>query len=100
MKAIVTKDLVKKFEDVEAVRGINLDIEEGELFGLLGPNHAGKTTTISMLCTIVKPTSGSASVYGHDVKKESDTVRGMIGIVFQDPSLDGNLTGKENLERY
>jgi ABC-2 type transport system ATP-binding protein len=100
MKAIVTKDLVKKFEDVEAVRGINLDIEEGELFGLLGPNGAGKTTTISMLCTIVKPTSGSASVYGHDVKKESDTVRGMIGIVFQDPSLDDNLTGKANLERY
>ncbi|MGZ4904999.1 MAG: ATP-binding cassette domain-containing protein [Halobacteriota archaeon] len=98
MKAIVAKDLVKKFEDVEAVRGINFDIEEGELFGLLGPNGAGKTTTISVLCTIVKPTSGSASVYGHDVKKEPDTVRGIIGIVFQEPSLDDNLTGKENLD--
>ena len=98
MKAIETKDLFKRFEDVEAVKGINLEIEEGELFGLLGPNGAGKTTTISMLCTIVKPTSGSASVFGHDVKKESSTVRGMIGIVFQDPSLDDNLTGKENLD--
>ena len=98
VKAIETKDLVKRFEDVEAVKGINLEIEEGELFGLLGPNGAGKTTTISMLCTIVKPTSGSASVFGHDVKKEPGTVRGMIGIVFQDPSLDDNLTGKENLD--
>ena len=98
MKAIETKDLVKRFEDVEAVKGINLEIEEGELFGLLGPNGAGKTTTISMLCTITKPTSGSATVFGHDVKKESSTVRGMIGIVFQDPSLDDNLTGKENLD--
>jgi ABC-2 type transport system ATP-binding protein len=98
MKAIETKNLVKRFEDVEAVKGINLEIEEGELFGLLGPNGAGKTTTISMLCTITKPTSGSASVFGHDVKKESSTVRGMIGIVFQDPSLDDNLTGKENLD--
>jgi len=69
MKAIETKDLVKRFEDVEAVKGINLEIEEGELFGLLGPNGAGKTTTISMLCTITKPTSGSATVFGHDVKK-------------------------------
>ena len=98
MKAIETKDLVKRFEDVEAVKGINLEIEEGELFGLLGPNGAGKTTTISMLCTITKPTSGSATVFGHDVKKESSTVRGMIGIVFQEPSLDDNLTGKENLD--
>src|SRR5450756_19096 len=98
MKAIETKDLVKRFEDVEAVKGINLEIEEGELFGLLGPNGAGKTTTISMLCTIVRPTSGSATIYGHDVRKESDTVRGLIGIVFQDPSLDDNLTGRENLD--
>jgi ABC-2 type transport system ATP-binding protein len=97
-KAIETKDLVKRYENVEAVKGINLEIEEGELFGLLGPNGAGKTTTISMLCTIVRPTSGAARVYGHDVKKEPDTVRGLIGIVFQDPSLDDNLTGRENLD--
>ncbi len=98
MKAIETKDLFKRFEDVEAIKGITLDIDEGELFGLLGPNGAGKTTLISMLCTIERPTSGSASIYGHDVRKEPDTVRGLIGIVFQDPSLDSNLTGMENLE--
>jgi len=98
MNAIETKDLVKHFEDVEAVKGINLEIEEGELFGLLGPNGAGKTTTISMLCTIQKPSSGFASIYGHDVAREPDTVRRLIGIVFQDPSLDDNLTGWENLD--
>ena len=98
MKAIEARDLVKRFEDVEAVKGINLTIEEGELFGLLGPNGAGKTTTISMLCTIQKPSGGSATIYDHDVVKEPDTVRRLIGIVFQDPSLDDNLTGRENLD--
>jgi ABC-2 type transport system ATP-binding protein len=98
MKTIETKDLVKRFEDVEAAKGINLEIEEGELFGRLGPNGAGKTAAISMLCTIIKPTSGSTTIFGHDVKKEPGTVRGIISIVFQEPSLDGNLTGKENLD--
>jgi ABC-2 type transport system ATP-binding protein len=98
VKAVETKELVKRYENVEAVKGINLEIEEGELFGLLGPNGAGKTTTISMLCTIVRPTSGSARIYGHDVKREPGIVRGLIGIVFQDPSLDDNLTGRENLD--
>lgn len=98
MKAIISKDLVKKFEDLEAVKGINLEIDEGELFGLLGPNGAGKTTTISMLCTILKPTSGSAKVWGYDVVQEPENVRKSIGIVFQDPSLDDNLTGRENLD--
>jgi len=98
MKAIIAKNLVKTFEDVEAVKRINLEIDEGELFGLLGPNGAGKTTTISMLCTILKPTSGSAKVWGYDVVHESENVRKSIGIVFQDPSLDDDLTGKENLD--
>jgi len=98
MKAIISKDLVKKFEDLEAVKGINLEIDEGELFGLLGPNGAGKTTTISMLCTILKPTSGSAKVWGYDVVQEPENVRKSIGIVFQDPSLDDDLTGRENLD--
>lgn len=98
MKVIIAKDLVKKFEDVEAVKGVNLEIEEGELFGLLGPNGAGKTTTISMLCTILKPTSGSARVWGYDVAQDPEDVRKSIGIVFQDPSLDDNLTGRENLD--
>src|SRR5450756_2944417 len=92
MKAIETKDLVKRFEDVEAVKVINLEIEEGELFGLLGPNGAGKTTTISMLCTIVRPTSGSATIYGHDVRKESDTVRGLSLIHISEPTRLGMIS--------
>jgi ABC-2 type transport system ATP-binding protein len=75
-----------------------LEIEEGELFGLLGPNGAGKTTLISILSTIVSATSGAATVCGHDVHREEGTVRQCIGIVFQDPSLDDDLTGEENLD--
>lgn len=77
---------------------MNLKIEYGEIFGLLGPNGAGKTTTISMLCTIINPTSGTAKVNGYDIIKEPDKVRKSIGIVFQDPSIDDRLTGRENLE--
>jgi ABC-2 type transport system ATP-binding protein len=77
---------------------LNLKIEYGEIFGLLGPNGAGKTTTISMLCTIINPTSGTARVNGYDIVKEPDKVRKSIGIVFQDPSIDDRLTGRENLE--
>lgn len=77
---------------------MNLKIEYGEIFGLLGPNGAGKTTTISMLCTIINPTSGTARVNGYDIVKEPDKVRKSIGIVFQDPSIDDRLTGRENLE--
>jgi ABC-2 type transport system ATP-binding protein len=72
-------------------------VESGEIFGLLGPNGAGKTTTISMLCTILKPTSGTAKVNGFDIVKEANKVRKSIGIVFQDPSIDDRLTGRENL---
>ena len=75
-----------------------MEIETGELFGLLGPNGAGKTTLISILSTILAPTSGLASVCGHDVRLEEDAVRQCIGIVFQDPSLDDELTGEENLD--
>src|SRR5512136_2684698 len=100
MKAIETKDLVKRFEDVEAVKGINLEIEEGEIFGLLGPNGAGKTTTISMLCTILKPSSGNATVNGFDIVREANKVRKSIGIIFQEPSIDDRLTGRENLEMH
>jgi len=80
-----------------AVDKLNITVESGEIFGLLGPNGAGKTTTISMLCTIMKPTSGSAKVNGFDIVKESTQVRKSIGIVFQDPSVDDRLTGRENL---
>lgn len=96
--AIETFDLTKKFGGIVAVGKLNLKIEYGEIFGLLGPNGAGKTTTISMLCTIVNPTSGTAMVNGYDIVKEPHEVRKSIGIVFQDPSIDDRLTGRENLE--
>ena len=98
MLAIRTTNLTKKFGKLVAVNNLNLEIKKGELFGFLGPNGAGKTTTISMLCTILQPTSGSATVWGHDIIKEQNLVRKAIGIVFQDPSLDDNLTARENLE--
>ncbi len=95
---ISVRDLVKRYGEVEAVRGIDLDVQPGEIFGFLGPNGAGKSTTISILCTLVRPTSGVAMVAGHDVMKEPAIVRSRLGLVFQDPSLDGQLTGRENLE--
>ncbi|MEM2924984.1 MAG: ATP-binding cassette domain-containing protein [Methanocellales archaeon] len=96
--AIETFDLTKRFGSILAVDKLNLKIKYGEIFGLLGPNGAGKTTTISMLCTIINPTSGTAKVNGYDIIKEQDKVRKSIGIVFQDPSIDDRLTGRENLE--
>lgn len=77
---------------------IDLEVEQGELLGLLGPNGAGKTTLISILSTLLPLTSGDAHVCGHDVRREEDAVRKCIGIVFQDPSLDDELTGAENLD--
>ena len=97
---IDTKDLTKKFGKFTAVDKLNIEIEEGEVFGLLGPNGAGKTTTISMLCTILKPTSGSAKVNGFDISSQPGEVRSSIGIVFQEPSVDDLLTGRENLEMH
>ncbi len=98
MPAIVTKGLTKKFRDLVAVDHVDLKIEKGELFGLLGPNGAGKTTLIHMLSTILTPTEGTAKVAGFDVHSKPDSVRAAIGIVFQDPSVDNRLTGKENLD--
>ncbi|MCX6777079.1 MAG: ATP-binding cassette domain-containing protein [Candidatus Micrarchaeota archaeon] len=97
---ITTKDLTKKFGSLTAVNKLNLEIEEGEIFGLLGPNGAGKTTTISMLCTLLKPTSGAAKVNGFDIATQPSKVRSSIGIVFQEPSVDDLLTGRENLEMH
>lgn len=94
---IQTEKLTKRFGELAAVNGVNLKINEGEIFGLLGPNGAGKTTLISMLCTILTPTSGKATVNGYDILKQPHLVRKNIGIVFQDPSLDDRLTGRENL---
>jgi ABC-2 type transport system ATP-binding protein len=89
--------LTKRFGQLVAVNHISLSIREGEVFGLLGPNGAGKTTTLSMLATLIKPTEGTAKVNEYDIVKKSDAVRRSIGIVFQDPSSDDILTGKENL---
>jgi len=96
-RAVEVRGLVKRFGDVEAVRGIDLDVEAGETFGFLGPNGAGKSTTISMLCTLLRPDGGDARVAGHDVVRERDDVRRNIGLVFQDPTLDGYLTAEQNL---
>jgi ABC-2 type transport system ATP-binding protein len=99
MKSIISiKNLSKTFGKFTAVNNISFTVNEGELFGLLGPNGAGKTTTINMLSTLLKPTSGKAMVAGFDVSRQKDAVRNNIGIVFQEPALDGRLTGRENLE--
>jgi len=98
MNAIEVKNLKKVFDSVKAVDGIDVKVREGEIFGLLGPNGAGKTTTIRMLATMTRPTSGQALVCGKDVTNDPDGVRHCIGIVFQDPALDDQLTGKENLD--
>jgi len=96
-KVIETFKLTRTFNGLTAVDKLDISVESGEIFGLLGPNGAGKTTTISMLCTILKPTSGTAKVNGFDIVKEAMQVRRSIGIVFQDPSIDDRLTGRENL---
>src|SRR5665648_506868 len=98
--AIAVRDLVKTFGEVRAVRGVNFEVATGEVFGFLGPNGAGKTTTINMLCTLAKPSGGSATVAGHDVVRERDDVRRNIGLVFQDPTLDGYLTAAQNLKLH
>jgi ABC-2 type transport system ATP-binding protein len=98
--AVLVRDLVKRYGDVEAVRGIDLEVRAGEVFGFLGPNGAGKSTTINVLCTLLNPTSGHAEVAGHDVVRERDTVRRNIGLVFQDSTLDTYLTAERNLRLH
>src|SRR5229473_511334 len=95
---IQASGLVKRYGQVEAVRGIDLEVRHGEIFGFLGPNGAGKSTTISILCTLLVPSAGTAKVAGIDVVQDPARVRQRIGLVFQDPSLDDVLTGRENLE--
>jgi ABC-2 type transport system ATP-binding protein len=97
---IEVQDLRKRFDAVEAVRGVSFSVEAGEVFGFLGPNGAGKTTTINMLCTLAMPSGGSATVAGHDIVRERDDVRRNIGLVFQDPTLDGYLTAEQNLRLH
>src|SRR5829696_6686886 len=95
--AIEVDDLVKSYGEVDAVRGVSFTVPPGEVFGFLGPNGAGKSTTINVLCTLAKPTSGTARVSGFDVVTQRDDVRRHIGLVFQDPTLDGYLTAEQNL---
>jgi ABC-2 type transport system ATP-binding protein len=92
--------LSKKFGDFTAVDQISFDVAPGEIFAFLGPNGAGKTTTIKMLTTLLTPTSGTLEINGLDIRSHSNEVRKIFGIVFQDPSLDGDMTGAENMELH
>jgi ABC-2 type transport system ATP-binding protein len=95
---IKTVNLTKKFNGLTAVDNISFSVKEGEIFGFLGPNGAGKTTTIKMLTTLLNPTNGSAEISGFNIIKQKNDVRKVVGVVFQDPAIDFNLTGKENLD--
>src|SRR5580658_1174301 len=95
---IRVRNLIKKFDKFTAVNDVSFDVEEGEIFAFLGPNGAGKTTTIKMLTTLLKPTEGSIELDGLDPLKQQNEARKRFGIVFQDPSLDGDLTAWENME--
>ena len=97
MNVIEVRNLTKKYGDHEAVKGIDLDVKEGELFAFLGENGAGKSTTINILCTILGKTSGDVKICGHVLGREDDLIRKEIGIVFQNLVLDDKLTVKENL---
>jgi ABC-2 type transport system ATP-binding protein len=98
--AVSVNGLVKRYDQLEAVRGIDFEVASGEIFGFLGPNGAGKSTTISMLCTLVRPSGGSALVAGHDIVSERDDVRRNIGLVFQETTLDGYLSAEQNLRLH
>jgi ABC-2 type transport system ATP-binding protein len=95
--AILATGVRKSYPGVEAVRGIDLTVAQGETFGFLGPNGAGKTTTIAMLCTLAKPTAGRIEIAGHDTRTAPGRVRRNLGLVFQETTLDGDLTAEENL---
>jgi ABC-2 type transport system ATP-binding protein len=94
------ENVTKKFGDVVAVNDVSFDVRKGELFALLGPNGAGKSTTIKMLTTLLQPTSGSLTLARHDVTKAQLAARKSFGIVFQDPSVDAELTAYENMELH
>ncbi|MGD1030079.1 MAG: ATP-binding cassette domain-containing protein [Opitutaceae bacterium] len=95
--AVEVRGLVKRYGEVEALRGIDLTVQRGELFALLGPNGAGKTTLFSILATLRTPTAGAARVLGYDVVSERNAVRRTMGIVFQEPAIERRLSGRDNL---
>jgi len=96
--AIKVKNLSKSFDKIQAVKNISFEVKKGEIFAFLGPNGAGKTTTIKMLTTLISPTAGKIQINGFDPVKERDKARSSFGIIFQDPSLDDELTAYENLQ--
>ena len=97
--SIVAESLVKTYNGtVRAVRGVSFEVHPGEVYGFLGPNGAGKTTTVSMLTAGLRLTSGKATVDGLDVDREAAAVKRRIGIIFQESTADGDLSGRENLE--
>ena len=98
MQAIKTMELVKQYKNITAVDKLNLEIQQGELFALLGVNGAGKTTTIKMLTGLTRPTSGEALVGGYSITKEADSVKQLIGVSPQETAVAPNLSVKENLE--
>jgi ABC-2 type transport system ATP-binding protein len=100
MSMIHVENLVKTFGEVKAVDGVSFDVAAGEIFAFLGPNGAGKTTTIQMLTTLLLPTSGTMTIDGIDPRRQPHEVRRRFGIVFQDPSLDGELTAYENMDLH
>ena len=100
MDIIKITNLTKKFDKLTAVEKVSFTVKKGEVFGFLGPNGAGKTTTIKMLTTLLNPTEGTATIAGYDIIKQRNQVRQNIGIVFQEPALDTDLTGEENLEYH
>ncbi len=95
--AIEVMNLGKVYDSVDAVKNLSLTVQHGEIFGLLGPNGAGKSTTLRILITTLSPTTGTATILGHDVAKEADTVRRLIGYVPQERAIDRFLTGREHL---
>lgn len=100
-KSVISlKHVTKKFGDFTAVNDVSFGVKKGELFALLGPNGAGKSTMINMLTTLLKPTAGKLTLAGHDVTKSQLNARKNFGIVFQDPSVDGDLTAYENMELH
>ena len=100
MNAIVVRELVRRFGDFVAVRDVSFEVTRGEIFGYLGANGAGKSTTIRMLCGPLAPTSGSALVAGHDIAREPAAVKASIGYMSQKFSLYLDITGRENLEFF
>jgi sodium transport system ATP-binding protein len=100
LEAIRTQSLTKRYKDVTAVDGVDLEVLQGEVYGLLGPNGAGKTTTVRLLSTVIAPTSGTASVLGHDIRSDPVAVRRSVGVLTTDVGVYDRFTARENLAYF